>query len=125
MKFHILVLSSLVLVGCSADATQTCDYDGGAETSPPRNEDNTDGGLCCFITNNQDPSSMWAYGFYTCRLPGDPLDPNNPPWICNVTFDGQCGGDSGLDCLTCFDPTCVVGMRCLDVNGTGSVIPCQ
>ncbi len=130
MKLGLIFLAAIPLMGCASGnydpiIEQSCDDAGVEAAPPPRNEANTDGGICCQITNNFQNDPIWNNGFYTCVLPDAALQPFNPPWICNVTFDGQCGGDSGLDCLTCFDPTCVVGMRCLDVNGTGTVIPCN
>lgn len=121
MRYTFLVLVGLV--GCYdiVDHRTDCDNDAGL----PRNQDNTDGGICCQITHRYPNGPDWMSGFYRCVEPGDPPDPFNPPWICNSTFEGQCGGDTGLECLTCVDTTCVVGMRCRDVDGTGTVVPCK
>lgn len=125
MKYGILVLACLGLGGCYYSPDAPIPDGGSSDAATPRNDDNTDGGLCCQITNNFTDEPFWNYGFYTCMHPGEPLKPFNPPWICNVTFDGQCDGDSGVQCMTCFEPSCVVGLRCRDVNGTGTVIPCK
>lgn len=125
MKFHSIVLASVILAGCSdATSSPVVVTDAGTEATP-QNNDNTDGGLCCSITHKFPNGPDWMSGFYYCVTPNTPLNPFNPPWICNSTLEGQCGGDTGLECLTCFDPKCVVGMTCRDVDGTGTVTPCK
>ena len=128
MKTTMILLVCVCLAGCSDNAepsSSSSSSDAGSDAAPPRNDENTDGGLCCQITNNFQDIPIWNYGFYTCMHTGEPLKAFNPPWICNVTFDGFCGEDSGVECMNCFDPSCVVGLRCRDVNGTGTVIPCK
>jgi len=126
MKSMIVsVLAIVCMSGCSGNIDTNLFSDASSDVAVPRNDDNTDGGLCCQITNNFQDIPIWNYGFYTCMHTGEPLKAFNPPWICNVTFDGFCGEDSGVECMNCFDPSCVVGLRCRDVNGTGTVIPCK
>lgn len=122
MRITVLAFT-LILTGCY-DVVDV-PGDAGPDVEAPRNDLNTPGGLCCQITNNFHDEPFWNNGFYRCVHPGDKADPFNPPYICNVTFDGECDVDGGPACLTCFDPDCVVGMRCRDVNGTGTVIPCR
>lgn len=125
MKFHSIVLASVILAGCSdATSSPVVVADAGTEATP-QNNDNTDGGLCCSITHKFPNGPDWMSGFYYCVTPSKPLNPFNPPWICNSNIDGQCGDGTGLECLTCFDPKCVVGMTCRDADGTGTVIPCK
>ena len=94
----------LLLVGCSSSTVT-------ADAEAPRNQDNTDGGLCCSVTYKYPNGPDWMSGFYYCVTPDSPANPFNPPWICNSTFEGECGDGTGHECLTCFDPKCVVGRR--------------
>lgn len=116
------LLLPVLFVACYLEDTQPCPDSSTDATA--RNNDNTPGGLCCQITNNFVDDPFWNSGFYTCVLQDAPRDPFNPPWICGTTYEGTCG-DDGPPCLTCYEPTCVVGMRCRGVNGTGTVIPCK
>lgn len=123
MRIAALVCA-LVLTGCY-DIVDVSGIDAGSDAPAPRNQTNTEGGLCCQITHNFHDEPFWNDRRYRCLGPDEPAEPFNPPFVCNVTFEGECGGDTGLTCLTCFDPACVVGSRCRDVNGTGTVLPCR
>ena len=114
-----------VLTGCSGPVAPPDPSPDSGIPTPPRNQDNTEGGLCCQITYNFHDEPFWNDRRYRCLGPDEPAEPFNPPFVCNVTFEGECGGDTGLTCRTCFDPDCVVGSRCRDVNGTGTVLPCR
>lgn len=110
----------LFLLGCG-----TSEY---VEAYAPPQDAGThlpESGLCCQIVNNIEDSGPWYNARYSC-LPDDAgLQPFNPPWICGVNEAGNCGGDSGVECLTCDMPSCVTGMDCLGANGTGIVLPCD
>jgi len=95
--------------------------DAGHEAAPIHNPPS---GLCCQIENNETDSALWYNDRYSC-FPPDASSAFNPPWICQVNDAGMCGGSTGIECLTCDMPACVVGMSCLGVNGTGVVLPCN
>ena len=96
---------------------QGYDCEGGVH-SPPS-------GLCCQIQDNFVDSSVWNNGRYDCPSDDAGLDPSNPGWVCNVNSIGQCGNGTGFACYSCDQQQCIVGMNCLAINGTGTVLPCN
>lgn len=129
MKLHLF--ACLCLLGCGESY--------GSLSNPPPNDlgpgpqdasvevgvHNPDSGLCCQITNNFTNDPYWHSGRYDCLPPDAALQPFDPPWVCQVNEAGMCGGNTGLTCLSCDQPACVVGLSCLGVNGTGIVLPCD
>ncbi len=112
-----IVYTCVFLTACQSSTTDV-------EISDASAEDEITHELCCKITKNDTDSWLWNNRTYTCVQPDAQLDPFNPPWLCNVSEAGECGSGSTYECHTCFE-SCVAGMNCLGVNGTGIVVTCD
>ena len=125
-----LFAALVCVVGCSGNYGSLSnpppdDLGPGPDASPPQDAHPYMGPICCQVMHDTVDDPVWNMGLYGCDTDGGLSVGTEAPWVCNVNDAGLCGGNTGIECLSCDQPQCHVGMACLGVNGTGTVTDCQ